>query len=485
MKKSAFTLVEMIVGITISILLMTSIWVFVSSWMSNITLQKKVLDDNKQTSSDMLYLQKKIQNSKQIISNIWTNTWILLRQNKDFDEGWFSYIWVTEFDKAYCGSWEITKTNHVYISNFIPLNGVSTGSLNYKSDTQNHQILKKSDNSVIVWKDIFWDKFVEGTIWTWVFLNSPTGLIEVGWKLIFSDTLNDRILYLSGSHAYWLLDEKDWLNEPTWLAYNLWDKALYIANSWKGEVLKLSSLSGAINPDLRLQNISKDNISKLKIEIFNTTEILTGPIWSSNFSFSGSVQNVDDFVYLENNKINYYFIDSYNSESSQSDCNGSNNWKIVNASEQIIDCISSGTGKLASLKSTNLVSDNITITWIAPLLWENKSYYVQLFWKYYPYFTQWDNNIFTKEDNVLEVIQTWLVYPTWINNSWVASEFDTASFNPNNYEPDFVFSNPIKKLEKNYSSGLLNIKLDYYKYLNCFNPDEKVEKTYLFKKNFN
>ena len=37
----AFTLIELVVWITISMLLMVSVGIFVSSWMSNITLQKK------------------------------------------------------------------------------------------------------------------------------------------------------------------------------------------------------------------------------------------------------------------------------------------------------------------------------------------------------------------------------------------------------------------------------------------------------------
>jgi hypothetical protein len=36
--------------------------------MSNITLQTKILDDNKKVSSDILYLQKNILNSKEYIS---------------------------------------------------------------------------------------------------------------------------------------------------------------------------------------------------------------------------------------------------------------------------------------------------------------------------------------------------------------------------------------------------------------------------------
>ena len=474
-KKRAFTLVELIVGITISILLMVSVGVFVSTWMSNITLQKKVLDDNKKLSSDILYLQKNILNSKKFISNIWSNTWILLRQNKYYDKWWFSYIWVKEFDKQYCWTWETTKTNHLYLSNFIPLNWVSTWTTDYKSDIKNHQIIKNSDNSVVVWWEIYWDKFNDWDFWTWIFLNSPTGIVEIDWKVVFSDTLNDRILYLSGSKVYTLLDETDWLNEPVWLAYNTWEKALYIANAGKWEILKLSSKEYSTNPELKLENVNGNNINKLEIEILETSETLIN-IDKDDFNFSS---NTNDFVNLENNKISYYFISSFAGETSQSDCVSS--WKIVSWNN-IIDCISSWTWKLATFRNVNIT--NFTINNIQPLLTENKSYYAKIDDKYFSYFTQWDDDIFTKNDNVLEVFDTWLFYPTWVDDSWVATIFNTGSFDFTSLEPDFIFSNPIKLLEYSYSTNLLNLKIDYYKYFNCYNTDDKIERTFLIKKSY-
>jgi len=483
MNKNAFTLVEMIVGITISILLMTSIWVFVSSGMNNITLQKKVLDDNKEFSHDMLYLQKKIGSAIQYISNIWSYTGILLKQNVYFDEWWWTYISVKQLDKQFCGTWEITKTNHIVIHNFIPLAWVSTWTTIYKSDIKSHQIMKKSDNSVVVWRDIYGDKFSEWDLWTDVFLNSPTWIVEIDWKLVFSDTLNDRILYLSGSRVYSLVDEKDWLKQPIWLAYNSWEKALYIANAGKWEILKLSSLQLSSNPDLVIEIFSQSSITKLKIEI-NTGEIFTTSTDLSDYTFLNNSNNTNDFVSLENNKIHYYFIGNYNSANSQSDCDWTNNWKIVNSSDEVIYCISSGTGKLATLKPTTLTNETITIKNLTPVLIENKNYYTKVNNKYFPYFTQWDNDIFTQWDNVLEVLQSGLLYPMWVNSIWTVTDFDPTSFDFNSLTSDHIIKNPIKNLEKKYSSNLLNIKLNYYKYLNCFNPDEKVEKTYLFKKNF-
>lgn len=499
-----FTLVELVVWITISMLLMVSIGVFVSTWMSNITLQKKVLDDNKKFSSDILYLEKNVLNSKKYISNIWSYTGILLRQNKYFDKWGFSYIWIKEFDKKYCEDWEITKTNHLYVSNFIPLTWVSIDTWNnnwdYKSDIKKHQILKKISWNweVVVWKDIFWDKFSEWDFWTGVFLNSPTGLVDIDWKIVFSDTLNDRILYLSGSQVYTLLDEKDWLNEPIWLAYNSTQKALYIANAGAGEILKLSSKKYSSNPNLTLSWITKSSINKVELEILETSEVLTNPTDKSKINFDNITKNSNDKLELDNNQINYYFVWNYWSESSQSDCKNKNNWDIIfDYPNKVIYCTDwdffTWTWKLASFRKVNFNNTKLTIDNIEPLLSENKSYYIKLkllednnikYENYFPYFTQWDEDIFTKDDNTLEVVHSWLNYPYNVDNSWNATEFNSSTYNYSSLQPDFIFSNPVKNLEKDYFSNLLNLKLKYYKYFNCYNPDDKIERTVLIKKSY-
>ena len=497
MKKNIFwfTLVELVVGITISMLLMVSIGIFVSSWLKNINLQKKVLDDNSNTSSDIIFLEKNILNSKKYISNIWSYTWILLRQNKYFDKWGFSYIWIKEFDKQYCQTWEITKTNHLYISNFIPLNWVHTQTTHYKTDIKKHQVIRKSDNKVVVGKNIFWNKFIEWDYWTWVFLNSPTGIVEIDWKAVFSDTLNNRILYLSGSRVYTLLDEKDWLNEPIRLAYNSSEKSLYIANAGAWEILKLSSKKYNSNPDLKIKNVNQNSVDKLEITIENTWWVLTNPNSYSDFSFNNISQKPNDTVQIDNNKIIYYFIDDYINEQTRSECSWKNTWDIIlNYPSSSIKCTNNTwSWKIASFRKVNFNATDITVWNIKPDLQESKTYYSKLelfennsskFFKYYPYFIQWDNNIFTKNNNTLEIVHSWLNYPSWVDSSWGATEFDSSNYTYNSLTPDFIFSNPTKKIEKNFSSNLLNLKIDYYKYLNCFNPDEKIERTFLVKKNY-
>lgn len=546
MNKAGFTLIELIVGMTISMLLMMSVWVFVSTWMSNIILQKKVIDDNKKLSSDFLYLQKTFNNSQKYIKE--TNSWVLIKKNKYFDIWWYSYIWVKEFDKEYCWTWEITKTEHLFVSNFIPYEEIwedinsnfwetltwkiiEISWIEYYSDILNHQIIDKNTGDVKIWKNIFWNEFSEKSVWTGVFLNSPTWLIKIGDKLVFSDTLNNRILYLSGWLVYKLLDEKDWLNEPTWLAYDITWKKIFIANSGSWEILQFSSKNYSDNPELNINfnpenNIS--NINNLEINIENTNKVLTWPTNILDFIFTNISKNINsDYIELENNKIKYYFLNNYTTNITRPECFWKNSWDLIhNFPTNSIKCTNNtGSWTLANYRNLSFNSwtnYNIKIsdTKITPLLEDSKHFYSELNlfdWNIlkntnkFSYYTKWDSDIFTLDDNILKILINWLKYPTWIKISWnnlLINEFETrkqkkldlstlnlsdnlnlTAFSENNFEnykTDFIFNNPVNKLNIKYNvwTKLLNLKIDYYKYLNCFNIDEKIERSFLLKKNY-
>jgi hypothetical protein len=59
------------------------------------------------------------------------------------------------------------------------------------------------------------------------------------------------------------------------------------------------------------------NINKIKIEILNNSNIFTNPDNESDFTFTNISKKANDFVNTDNQKINYYFIDSYDSENVQ------------------------------------------------------------------------------------------------------------------------------------------------------------------------
>ncbi len=530
MNKRAFTLVEMLVGITISMILMTSIWVFISSWMSNIAFQQKILSDNQSFTAHLWDIQELVSDSTHIAFS--GSTGVLLKSTQNFDTWWYTYLWTKTITDNYCQELDTRNTTHLFTSNFIPYEEIwedinSTFSdiensditiwwITYRSNTKNHQILDSTNSVTVVWKDIFWNKMSEGSVWTGVFLNSPTWMVEVDSKLVFSDTLNNRILYLSWGLVYTLLDEKNWLQEPTWLAYS-WG-TLYISNSAKWEILKFSSVEQTVNPDLEIfftPDVDFD-ADRFSVSIHWWSVTLDSSMDKSNFTLVTD-SNSDDNITVLWNVLNYYYISSFTAESAQSSCAWT---EFEEAWGNLIQCTQSWTWTVANMDTNtfNAWTDYwINITNVLPLLTGENHYYVSLdfhdwatlsYSEKFPYFTQWDWDIFTKDDNILEIFTGGLLYPTWLwFNGWnlivntfedrKEQEFDLTwnyvwdspliGFSEsvfNNYPEFSILDNPIKDIIIDTTGNFLNLKLDYYKFLNCFNSDEKVEKTLLLKKSF-
>jgi hypothetical protein len=99
------------------------------------------------------------------------------------------------------------------------------------------------------------------------------------------------------------------------------------------------------------------------------------------------------------------------------------------------------------------------------------------------FFTQWDEKIYTKNGNTLEVLKTWLNYPNWIwwendFNQFVASDdISSLTFDKEN---DIILETPIESLEISRDWDLINIILKYYRNYNCYNLDENKAKIETF-----
>ena len=166
---------------------------------------------------------------------------------------------------------------------------------------------------------------------------------------------------------------------------------------------------------------------------------------------------------------------------------------------------------------------NITLQNISPIfpLWTNQLVNITLFnnatSRYidtFAYFTQWDWIVNNLEFTTLSTLITWLNYPSWLSISWNnllindfitreqysydldnISSFSTNSlnnFSGNNLENipltenlDVLLQNPIASLNLNYNNTdkFLSIHAKYYQYLNCYNPEEQVQKSFILQKN--
>ncbi len=473
-KIKAFSLIELIVWITISMMLMVSIWVFVSSWMKNIFLQQK----NQELSSNLNEFTTDIYETFSNIQNSWslhlTNSWVIFKRNRVFSDGWFTYVWNSEINKYFCDDMnsEDTKTNHVFIKNFIPFfeswedinsNNYLTWTINhnwnnYISYQKEHKITNSAGN-IIIWRWIFWDNFKDWDLATDIYLNWPTWMSSDWDKLYFSDTLNNRVLYLSWTTVHKLLDENDWILEPTGLYYDTTSDSLYISNSGKWEIWKITS---------------ETNTAPIKV-----------------LSFSWITESIDNFTiefYKDKTPHNIISLDIDNSGFD------STSWDNKSCSSNIcthtfMSWATSETKNFVwtttyniNLANLNDFSQNWVYT-IKLIIWNSE--------KEFYYFTNGDSKIYTMNDNKVEITRTWLNYPNgiwwnpWTNlspNNSNFNIFDTTSIW--NLSPDInydnILKNPIYNLEISKNTDLLNIILKHYKNYNCYNLDENKEKISTF-----
>jgi len=470
-KIKAFSLVELIVWITISMLLMVSIWVFVNSWMKNIFLQQKSLEfaSNINDFSNTLY------ETFSNIHNSWsihlTSSWIIFKSKMDFSKWWFTYVWSSIINNYFCDdiNSESTETNHIFIKNFIPFfeNSSDTNYLTwsvihnwitYISHQKEHKITDSSWNT-IVWKWVFWDFFEEWLSWTWIYLNNPTWMAS-DWEVLYiSDTLNNRILYLSWSTIYKLLDENDWLIEPTWLFYN--SNTLYISNSWLWEIWRITSEPN-ISPakTLSFSWVTENNIDSFTIEFFrNKIPHNISSLTIDNWDFDTTLWDEMDYDW---NTYTHTFM----------------SWSTVEYKN------------FAWINTYNIILNNLTDfsqNWVYSMklrIWNSE--------RNYYYFTHWDEKIYTMDDNKIEIIRTWIEYPNgiwwnpWTNlfpNNWNFNIFDTGTITnlTPDLENDIILKNPIYNLDISIDDwNLLNIVLKHYKNYNCYNLDENKEKIWTF-----
>ncbi len=498
-----FTFVELLVWISISTILMLSVSLFVWSWISNIAKESVMLENSSDFSDFTLSIQNSFDYSRSwSYINRLSPSEILFKRWPYFDKWGFTYIWVKEdYDKFYCLSWsEDTMTDHAIVKTFVPFeeqgedifsdyNSVFTATSWWFTSYALEHVVKQWAN-IIIWKWVFWSDFVSWDPGDSVYLNNPTGLAQIGNTLFVSDTLNNRVLYydIPSKRVYKLLDEWDWLLEPTGLYINSWK--LYIANSWRWEILEFSS-DAIWTPPVLTMTWFTSNVNEIHISFSWTQD----PSLSNNWTFNIAWHTANpDHIVRSWNLLKYFFV-TKNPESNQASCI----WTEIKTNafwKPIIYCTKAWSGQ-----TTNFPTDNISQIEVSNLnwFWSSWNYFANLklynwpalvFEKYFPYFVVWDNDLLTLDDNILRVYSSWLNYPTWIWGVWPSDfneflwwsiDFSTSSFNE---VSDDILDPPLESLEFDLNSWQLSMVLKYYKIYNCYDLEEKASRTYLYKKNF-
>lgn len=476
-----FTLVEMIVWITLSLILMVSVSVFVSWGLTNIFTQKKILETQWSELSFLKNITEQAQaiDSKNIFlygswvlfhttESLGNSHWMLLHQvlkNAFLCSTWttqhmvLSQMYPFEWEWSNWGSWisfdssgaqifpyenKIIYNSQLLTGSFLsPISAVLTGTILYVSDAMTHGIYRFDTSfPLIPWVKIvgetsFWDKVESSWDPLRSFLNFPTWLAWGENSLFIADTNNNRILRLDNSNKLEeFLDASDGLNEPTGLLYDNVRKSLFIVNSWGGEVLEYTSFSWGGVPNLNLTFSPKTLtwITQMRVEFLTTwSGIITTP------SFSG-ITTTEDYQTGSTDIFDYYISDF--SQTELSFLNITMTWCTAGTKKylegnipkkEVVTCSATNTGSLEKYYGNNSVD---FLSWVDYWLslqniignfGENRNYAVKLSLfssggvekrqNYYPFFTKSDNQIITKNDNRLRKMKQWMKYPTWIYKS--------------------------------------------------------------------
>ncbi|MGE4444262.1 MAG: type II secretion system protein J [Candidatus Altimarinota bacterium] len=463
----AFTLIEILVGVSISVIIMISVGVFVTSGIKNITIQKSILNQESEYISLFDDLDDIFSNNFDIISS--SNTGLFVKT-----EGFkFGKPLLYDFGiKTLTGVCENDSEIPVKYLEFKNYNPFILSSGPFSGSYLRHEIYS-SIGGKIAGMGFFGDNFTNEMLGSGVFLNNPGGLSrDGGLKTFFSDTGNNRVLYYSGSRVYLLGDIEYGLYQPTGLLYNAGE--LFILNSGKNELWKISSKVGVPKEiDLvgnMLKNISFDRISLGMSDNFD----ISGSYETGSFIFSGFSPNVGDSVSSSSSEIIYAFSGA----------------KSLSSGDVYGIKIPTFTGNFNSYGTSYV----------------DVKFYAEttlVYQKIFPYVVNSDTNIFTLIDNDIKIFTGGLDgYYTDIslqganvllkdyvhkkqlvltqNGALVSS--GTLSTLPTFETTTKMYDIKVKDMQINNSGGIMTFKLDYYKNFDCYNPDANIVRTFLFKK---
>lgn len=489
--KYAFTLVELVVGITISMVLMVSLWVFITSGMKNITLQQTFL----QTTNSSLEYQKTVE---EIFSREWLKAQILTSQSgvllqSDFTSWKWNFVvlW-THTQTWHCLSDPDLETTHIKTTQFVWYEwkewdffaGRVSNDINVFSQTINtvaqfdkvqwipQDTINQTEGTFItdsknhsVWKVPWWDiREVAGNEVFWSqsgYLHTPTGITSFSWKIFVSDTGNNRIVSfdIAWENFEEFLNYQDGIVAPMWLFAT--GNTLFISDAGNQRILKYSQIWNISNPSLEVEFIPEQNqtLTEISFEFFHNSWSPVTLSNTGNFSWWGT----GTIVW---NILNYEF-----------DERGFDIWN----------------------------SETFELSWVNWYFSQSWSYVVKIsLWTeefYRSYFTSWIDS--------LEVFATGFTFPTWVYGSGadiVVNDFLQREWKKFGIHGNFLWSGSLSPINFSWlpehpsfttisdfviekesfqykrENNMLHISFEYYPYYDCIDPTKHIKSTIIFKK---
>lgn len=506
---SWFTLVEILVSITISSIIMLWVSVFIVSGMNNIILQKDILSRWSSGAEIFNNLEKIFQNGVVILKSTWE-----LKIRSAYYTMWDPVYYHIETEKKdyMCKNWDIQELDFLQISNYNPyLIEDSKYTINYID-----QNLYDISWNKVLWTNVFSDKFKYWWTGDEIWLNNISGITKYNSYRFIADSGNSRIFYIDNNNkVYPYLWISDGIYAPTGIYYSQEAGALYILNNFWSEIIKVSSNWHSIPNTLEINDkISKNTgtFNKMQIKIKDTKQ-------DDALRFTWPDYELDQIIFDTNFETQQILDELDNIDS-------------VDKQDNVITYTFSKNQLLNKWDDIDIKISNFKWVYLAPV---NRSRYIEIsFWngsnKVYEtlkyFWTNWDKNILNKDLVEMTKIESdklsrkgrfwtsinvspnslwwyiidvkdlvnnkwvkinesgWLAWWSW--SGWVVDDEDDISGisisreNWNYYNYDLVVKDFI--IDKDDDENILNIKIEYYQNYDCIDENNNIVRTVLFKK---
>lgn len=453
-----FTLVELLIAVTLSALLMTSVMIFTWANIRNSKKNEKILSNsNKNYSFETKLLEVTGNIDTNWIYNSWSSfwsysSWIFL--STKWPNLPITFIGIKTFT-GFCDSfsWSASATwtiNRLVIKEMLSENNSHSWTTNYYINRDKNSIYT-SWSILAVWTWLKWNSL--SSSWTWTELNNPSAIIENSGILYIADSWNNRILsyVISTGGIYEIANNKNWISNPTDIYYS-W--ALYITNAWAWNIIKITDWMWTWDKLDTSFKVPK-NITFDKIEfIFNWIANISSPTSSWSFTFSWISTGTEDIVSTWTT-LTYFF--SWTTRTINS---WTTYWVTINSISPYPTSTWSYSVKVNFL-SWVIVQDSLNL----------------------PYFIKWDWITTTMKWNTIEVLSWWIIYPNNIT-SITARDSTITNYNSllnNSFWIKTISELPIKDFNYNVDWNILSIKVSYYKYYDCLN-EKHIIKEKIYKK---
>lgn len=461
----AFTLIELLIGVTLSAILMTGIVVFVGSSLgSNMAIKKVLEEGNKNRDFEQRFTE--------VLGNITGSG--LYTTGATFSGGYLTGVFLAtlwpnlpitflglQTQTGYCDSYSGTASETGTIMKLV----VRQLTVPIAQNTANGYTLSYTGNTIFSWTTSTGTRIIgtgypgnilDTTSGALTELSSPSALISSGNHLYIADTMNDRVLSydITFGRISKLLGPENGIQRPTSLYFS--GSTLLIASSGNGKIYSLqdgdSDGSNFSSTFQIAKNFSADNFRFT----FSGITSITAPTSSGSFIFSGFNKNSADITSAGSEFLTYSgSLQSFSTGSTYNITIGDISGTLTNTGNNIVrvDFLSGGDIQYSDV---------------------------------FHYYSKWDGSLESSTGNILKVVSWSIIYPHNIigpPTAWSGTIDWSTVLGQNPLGSEIFSSFPVEDLTFQKSGKVLTIRyheyIDYDCMLGKHRTEERIKKVLL------